>query len=137
MPSPAASGIEDHRRLKVSKVRTQYANGWGLTKFCSSHEIFTTKINNFANFDHFTKFLCHENLELYGNPPSSIRTEMTKGRREEFVCERERESSPTTSVIWLVYPLNVLTTLLVSVSTISMTKLLHDTANIELQWNYA
>ena len=66
MPSPAASGIEDHRRLKVSKVRTRYANGRGLTKFCSSHEIFTTKINNFANFDHFTKILCHENLELYG-----------------------------------------------------------------------
>ena len=36
------------------------------TKFCSSHEIFTTKINNFANLECFAKFLCHENLELYG-----------------------------------------------------------------------
>jgi len=37
-----------------------------LTKLCSDHEIFNTKINNFANFEFFTKFLCLENLELYG-----------------------------------------------------------------------
>ena len=34
------------------------------TKFCSNHEIFTTKIKIFANLERFTKFLCHENLEL-------------------------------------------------------------------------
>ena len=37
-----------------------------LAKLCSNHEIFNTKINNFANFECFTKFLCLENLELYG-----------------------------------------------------------------------
>ena len=37
-----------------------------VTKFCSNHENFTTKINNFANLECFAKFLCHENLELYG-----------------------------------------------------------------------
>ena len=37
-----------------------------LAKRCSDHEIFNTKINNFANFECFTKFLCLENLELYG-----------------------------------------------------------------------
>ena len=36
------------------------------TKFCSNHEIFTTKIKTFANLERFTKYLCHENLELYG-----------------------------------------------------------------------
>ena len=36
------------------------------TKFCSNHEIFTTKIKTFANLERFTKFLWHENLELYG-----------------------------------------------------------------------
>ena len=40
--------------------------GRGLTKFCSNHKIFTTKIKTFANLERFTKFLCHENLELYG-----------------------------------------------------------------------
>jgi len=38
-----------------------------ITKFCSNHEIFITKINNFTNFECFTKFLCLENLELYGS----------------------------------------------------------------------
>jgi len=37
-----------------------------ITKFCSNHEIFITKINNFTNLECFTKFLCLENLELYG-----------------------------------------------------------------------
>ena len=37
-----------------------------LAKLCSDHEIFNTKIKNFANFECFTKFLCLENLELYG-----------------------------------------------------------------------
>ena len=37
-----------------------------LTKLCSDHENFNTKIKNFANFECFTKFLCLENLELYG-----------------------------------------------------------------------
>ena len=32
---------------------------------CSKHEIFITKINNFANLEFFTKFLCLENLELH------------------------------------------------------------------------
>jgi len=32
----------------------------------SNHEIFITKINNFTNFECFTKYLCLENLELYG-----------------------------------------------------------------------
>ena len=56
--------------------------------------------------------------------------------------ESERESvsvcvySPTMSVTWFVCPLNVLTIFLVSVSTISITKLSHDTANMELQYNY-
>ena len=36
-----------------------------LAKLCSDHEIFNTKIKNFANFECFTKFLCLENLELY------------------------------------------------------------------------
>ena len=34
-----------------------------LAKLCSNHEIFIT---NFANLECFTKFLCLENLELYG-----------------------------------------------------------------------
>ena len=52
---------------------------------------------------------------------------------------REREMiSSTMSVTWFVCPLNVLTILLVSVSTISTAKLSHDTANMELPWyNYA
>ena len=37
-----------------------------LAKLYSDHEIFYKKINNFANFECFTKFLCLENLELYG-----------------------------------------------------------------------
>ena len=37
-----------------------------LTKLCSDHEIINTKINNFASFECFTKFLCLENLELHG-----------------------------------------------------------------------
>ena len=37
-----------------------------LAKLCSNHEIFNTKINNFANFECLMKFLCLENLELYG-----------------------------------------------------------------------
>ena len=37
-----------------------------LAKLCSDHEIFNTKIKNFANFECFTKFLCLKNLELYG-----------------------------------------------------------------------
>ena len=37
-----------------------------LAKLCSNHEIFNAKINNFANSKVFTKFLCLENLELYG-----------------------------------------------------------------------
>ena len=39
-----------------------------LAKLCSNHEIFITKINKFANLECFTKFLCLENLELYGMP---------------------------------------------------------------------
>ena len=53
-----------------------------------------------------------------------------------LVCTQEREralESPTMSVTWFVCPLNVLIILLVSVSTITMTKLSHDTASIELQ----
>ena len=44
-------------------------NGRGFhvfTKFCSNHKIFTMKIKTFANLECLTKFLCHENLELYG-----------------------------------------------------------------------
>jgi len=37
-----------------------------LTKLCSDHEIFNTKIKKFANFECFMTFLCLENLELYG-----------------------------------------------------------------------
>jgi len=37
-----------------------------LAKLCSNHKIFDTKINNSANFECFTKFLCLENLKLYG-----------------------------------------------------------------------
>ena len=33
---------------------------------------FNTKIRNFANFECFTKFLCLENLELYGEDMSRI-----------------------------------------------------------------
>ena len=55
-------------RAKLPRER----GGRGLTKvftkFCSNHEIFTTKIKTFANLERFTKFLCHENLELYGIP---------------------------------------------------------------------
>jgi len=36
-----------------------------LPKLCSNREIFSTKINNFANLERFMKFLCLENLELY------------------------------------------------------------------------
>ena len=35
-------------------------------KIQSDHEIFITKIYFEANFEGFTKFLNHENLELYG-----------------------------------------------------------------------
>ena len=35
-------------------------------KFLSDHEIFITKIYFEANFERFTNFLNHENLELYG-----------------------------------------------------------------------
>ena len=38
----------------------------------SVDEIFTTKIKTFVNLERFTKFLCHENLELYGNQPSRM-----------------------------------------------------------------
>jgi len=46
------------------------------TKLCSKHESFNTKINNFANLECFTKFLCLENLELYNMSwqPSHINT---------------------------------------------------------------
>ena len=37
-----------------------------LMKLCSNHENFNAKINNFANLECFTKFLCLKNLELYG-----------------------------------------------------------------------
>ena len=43
-----------------------------LAKLCSDHEIFNTKIKNFANFECFTKFLCLENLELYGILPDCL-----------------------------------------------------------------
>ena len=46
-------------------IRVQFANGQGLTRFCGSHEIFTTRINTFGEFEHFTKILCRENLDLY------------------------------------------------------------------------
>ena len=45
---------------------TNYKASPCLTKLYSNHEIFNTKINNFANLECFTKFLCLENLELYG-----------------------------------------------------------------------
>ena len=37
-----------------------------ITKKCSNHEIFITKINIHAIFRNFTKILNHKNLELYG-----------------------------------------------------------------------
>ena len=37
-----------------------------ITKKCSNHEIFITKIYIHAIFSNFTKILSHENLELYG-----------------------------------------------------------------------
>ena len=37
-----------------------------ITKKCSDHEIFITKINIHVIFSNFTKILNHENLELYG-----------------------------------------------------------------------
>ena len=37
-----------------------------ITKKCSDHEIFITKIFFHGIFSSFTKFLDHENLELYG-----------------------------------------------------------------------
>ena len=44
-----------------------------LAKLSSNHEIFNTKINNFANLKCFTKFLCLENLELYASSWHSIK----------------------------------------------------------------
>ena len=38
-----------------------------ITKKCSDHEIFITKIFFHGIFSSFTKFLDHENLELYGS----------------------------------------------------------------------
>ena len=35
-------------------------------KIQSDHEIFITKVYFEVNFERFTKFLNHENLELYG-----------------------------------------------------------------------
>ena len=52
------------------------------TKFCSNYEIFTTKIKTFANLERFTKFLCHENLELYGIQYSI------------YICDHARENLP-------------------------------------------
>ena len=75
-------------------MRTRYANGRGLTKFCSSHEIFTTKINNFANFDHFTKFLCHENLELYGTSQASVHSWASA----HVVCTKVQGVNATASI---------------------------------------
>ena len=37
-----------------------------MTKISSDHEIFITKIYSNANLERITKFLNHENLELYG-----------------------------------------------------------------------
>ena len=56
------------------------------TKFCSNHEIFTTKIKTFANLERFTKFLCHENLELYG-----ISKRYSKNSRDRSKKSRSRK----------------------------------------------
>ena len=37
-----------------------------IRKWAGPHEIFSMKIKIFCEFEHFTKILCHENLELYG-----------------------------------------------------------------------
>ena len=39
-----------------------------IRKWAGPYEIFTTKIKHFkiGEFEHFTKVLCRENLELYG-----------------------------------------------------------------------
>ena len=85
MPSLAAAGVEVDSRAQALeslytarslcwilfssiccvgtgiKVRAwymvQFATGRGLTKFCSSHKIFTSKIKNFCQFEHFTNFV--------------------------------------------------------------------------------
>ena len=58
--------VQSDKNYRLPRAR----GGRGLTKvftkFCSNHEIFTTQIKTFANLERFTKFLCHENLELYG-----------------------------------------------------------------------
>ena len=41
----------------AAHMQLQFANGQGLTKFCGSHEIFITEINNFGKFAAF-----HENF---------------------------------------------------------------------------
>ena len=61
---------ENYRHISDKNYRLPLARGGRgltkvLTKFCSNHEIFTTKIKTFANLERFRKILCHENLELY------------------------------------------------------------------------
>ena len=43
-----------------------YGRGVFACTVCNNHKFFATKIDNLANVEHFMKFLCHENLELYG-----------------------------------------------------------------------
>ena len=38
-------------RCNAVTMYMQFANGQGLTKYCGSHEMFTTKINNFGKFE--------------------------------------------------------------------------------------
>ena len=49
--------------MRAVRAQLQFANGRGLTKFCGGHEIFTTKIKIFSEFEHFTKILCRENIK--------------------------------------------------------------------------
>ena len=43
-----------------------------IIKIKSDHEIFITKIDFNANLERFTKYLNHENLELYGTPTACV-----------------------------------------------------------------
>ena len=51
-----------------STLAEKWAGQHWITKISSDHEIFITKIYFNANLERFTKFLNHENLELYGMP---------------------------------------------------------------------
>ena len=73
------------------------------TKFCSNHEIFTTKIKTFSNLERFTKFLYHENLELYGNWKYMHHQQKGKEARAPPVfvrVESDRNGETTAATHW-------------------------------------